>query len=116
MVLVKEVIEHLIQFAKENYVTFKPLPDDYLRAMFETYKNTTIVNIVDDKIRGFGIYQEWPDLLNFICIVGNPENDVLQNVAAMMDAKDKIPANKKIVYFDESKMELRICRQPQLVG
>lgn len=110
------ILDRLVEFAKENYVTFKQLPDDFLRAMFETYKNTTIVNVVNGEIKGFGIYQEWPDLLNFICIVGNPENDVLQNIIAMMDAKNKIPANKKIVYFDESKMELRICRQPQLVG
>ena len=103
------MIDGLIRFAKENHEGFKNVPDDFLRRMFETYKNTTIVNMANGEIRGFGIYQEWPDLLNFFCIVGNPEQNTMQNIIAMMDGRDKVP-NKKIVYFDESRMKLRICR------
>ena len=104
------LIDDLIKFAKANHVGFANVRDDFLRRMFETYKDTTLVNYVDGKIRGFGIYQEWPDLLNFICIVGNPEGDKIQNIIALMDAKENIP-DKKIVFFDETKMRLRICRQ-----
>ena len=110
------VFDQLIEFAKRNHAGFKDVPDDFLRRFFETYKNTTLVNIVNGEIRGFGIYQEWPDLLNFICMVGNPGNNVFRNITAMLNVRDKIP-DKKIVYFDESIMELKtICQQPQQVG
>jgi len=103
------MIDKLIRFAKENHPGFRNVSDDFLRTMFETYKDTTIVNMANGTITGFGIYQEWPELLNFICIVGNPEQDKIQNIIAMLDARNKVP-DKKIVYFDESKKELRICR------
>ncbi len=104
------MIKELIKFAKANHSGYAKVPDEFLRKMFETYKDTTVVNCVNGEICGFGIYQEWPDLLNFICMVGNSENDVMKNIFAMMIAKEKIP-DKPIVFFDESKMELRICRQ-----
>jgi len=103
------LIDDLIKFAKENHVGFANVPDDFLRRMFETYKETTIVNIENGIIRGFGVYQEWPDLINFIALVGNPENDMQKNIVALMDARAKMP-DKKIVFFDEKKMELRILR------
>ena len=103
------LIDELIQFAKANHVGFANVPDDFLRRMFETYKDTTIVNIENGIIRGFGVYQEWPELINFIAMVGNPENDTQKNITALMDARQKIP-NKKVVFFDEEKMELRILR------
>ncbi|MBW8003344.1 MAG: hypothetical protein FVQ80_15245 [Planctomycetes bacterium] len=101
------MIEELIKFAKQYHEGFSEVPDAFLRRMFETYKDTTLVNSVDGEICGFGIYQEWPDLLNFICMVGNPEGDVFKNIIALMDARCKIP-DKKIVFFDETKMELKI--------
>lgn len=104
------LIDDLVKFAKANHVGFANVPDDFLRRMFETYKDTTLVNYVGGEVRGFGIYQEWPDLLNFICMVGNPAGDVIQNIIALMDAKEKIP-DKKIVFFDEDTMRLKICRQ-----
>jgi len=100
------MIDKLIKFAKANHEGFANAPDDFLRRMFETYRETTIVNIVDNEIAGFGIYQEWPDLLNFICMVGNSDHDVLKNIIAMMDARKFFP-NKRIVFFDENKMELQ---------
>ncbi|MHC4397819.1 MAG: hypothetical protein ACYS1A_19415 [Planctomycetota bacterium] len=105
------MIDELIKFAKENHDGFRNVPDDFLRRMFETYKDTTIVNVINNEIAGFGLYQEWPDLLNFICLVGNPEGDTMKNILAMMDARANISTNKKIVFFDENIMELRICRQ-----
>ena len=105
------MIDKLIKFAKAHHEGFEGMPDKQVRRMFETYKDTTLVNYVDGEVRGFGIYQEWPDLLNFICLGGNPEGDVYKNILAMMDAKVKIPG-KKIVYFDEKSMELKvICPQ-----
>jgi len=106
------LIDDLIKFAKANHTGFANVPDDFLRRMFETYRDTTLVNYIDGEICGFGIYQEWPDLLNFICLVGNPEGDVTKNIIALMDAKEKIP-DKKIVFFDDTEMRLRICRQHQ---
>ena len=100
------MIDKLIKFAKANHKGFANVPDDFLRRMFETYRKTTIVNLVNDEIAGFGIYQEWPDVLNFICMVGNTEKDPFKNIIALMDARRFLP-NKKIVFFDEDKMELR---------
>ena len=104
------LIDELIKFARTYHEGFANVPDDFLRRMFETYKETTIVNYVDGEILGFGIYQEWPELLNFICIVGNPADNRIQNIIALMDAKEKIP-DKRIVFFDETEMRLRTCRQ-----
>ncbi len=109
------LIDELVKFAKAYHKGFANVPDDFLRRMFETYKETTIVNYVNGEIRGFGIYQEWPDLLNFICMVGNPAGDKMQNIIALMDAKETIP-DKRIVFFDEKTMRLRVCRQQQQDG
>ena len=110
------MIDKLIKFAKENHEGFAQVPDSFLRRMFETYKETTLINCVGGEIRGFGIYQEWPDLLNFICLVGNTEGDVLKNITALMDARKNIP-DKKIVFFDETEMKMRIlCQQQQQAG
>ena len=107
-----ELIEKLIHFAKANHEGFADVPDEFLRRFFTLYQKTTIVNFDGSEIRGFGVYQEWPDLVNFICMVGNPEQDVQKNIIAMMDARCLMPAGKRIVYFDETKMELReICQQ-----
>ncbi len=110
------MLDELVKFAKANHKGYAIVPDEFLRAMFVTYKDYTLVNRVDGEIQGFAIYQEWPNCLNFICIVGNPENDHLKNVIAMMDGKRLLP-DKKIVFFDETKMRLRVlCQQQQQVG
>lgn len=110
------MIDKLIKFAKANHEGFVLVPDEFLRRMFETYKDTTIVNCINGEIRGFGIYQEWPDCLNFFCMVGNPEGDIFKNIIALMDARHLLP-NKKICYFDEKSMELKtICQRQQQDG
>jgi len=110
------MLDELIKFAKANHEGFVGVPDEFVRRMFETYKDYTLVNCVNGEVRGFGVYQEWPDCLNFICMVGNPENDHLKNIMAMMDGYIQLP-DKKIVFFDETQMRLRIlCPQQQQAG
>ena len=101
------MLDELVKFAKANHKGYANASDEFLRSMFETYKNHTLINCVDGKIQGFGIYQEWPDCLNFIAVVGNPENDRLKNITAMMAGISILP-DKQIVFFDENKMRLRI--------
>ncbi len=105
------MIDKLIKFAKENHAGFAGVGEQYLRSMFERYKETTLVNVgPDGEVRGFGIYQEWPDCLNFIALVGNPEHNTFKNFLALMKGRENLP-HKKIVFFDEEKMELReLCR------
>ncbi len=100
------MLDELVKFAKARHEGFAIASDEGLRRMFETYKDYTLINIVDGEIRGFAVYQEWPDCLNFLCMVGNPENDHLKNITAMMEGRKGLP-DKKIVFFDETKMELR---------
>ena len=109
------VIDELVRFAKKNHAGFENMPDDVLRRMFEVYQKTTIVDRMGGEICGVGLYQEWPDLLNFICLIGDPKNSVFDNVLALMKATEFVP-DKKIVFFDETKMRLKVCRQLQQDG
>lgn len=85
------------------------MPNSPLQRMFETYKNTTLIYQRDGEIRGFALYQEWPDCLNFICIVGIGDNE--ENLKAMLADRHQLP-NKKIVFFDETIMELKTIKCP----
>ena len=110
-----EIVDKLIEFAKQYHPAFAEMPESILRKMFETYQNTTLINFVDGKIRGFALYQEWPDCLNFICIAG--DRTKTENLFFFLnEAKEfveKLP-NKKIVFFDEEKMELKtLCHKQQ---
>jgi len=106
--------DKLIEFAKQHYQGFAGMPDLALQRMFEVYKETTLIYQHGSEIRGFAIYQEWPECLNFIAIVGI--GDKIENLKAMLVGRHKLP-NKKIVFFDEEKMELRtVCLRQQPVG
>ena len=108
-----ELLNELVEFARENHDGYRGLSVECLRAMFLTYQDFTIINRVDGKIAGVGLYQEWPDCLNFICMIGNPEHDKIRNVKAMMKGHELLPKKKKIVFFDEKAMELKTLCQPQ---
>lgn len=113
--MAEEIVDKLIAFAKQHHPVFADVPVIALRKMFETYQKTTLVYRVDREIRGFAIYQEWPNCLNFITIVGKSK-DRLKNLKTMLAGRNQLPV-KKIVFFDENKMELKIlCRQQQQVG
>jgi len=103
------MVDELIKFARAHYPAFAGMPDETLRALFETYKETTLVWQKNGKVRGFAIYQEWPDRLNIIAIagIGSP----LENVKAILKGRKQLP-QKMICYFDETKMELKILCRP----
>ena len=109
------MIDKLIEFAKQHHPGFEGMPDSALRRMFEVYRDTTLVYQRDGGIRGFAIYQEWPDCLNFIVIVG--AGSKIENLLFFLnDAKSTVERllKKKICFFDEEKMELKIIKwEPQ---
>ena len=104
-------IAELIDFAKEHHPGFTPISNDFLRKMFITYADTTIINRKNGKIHGFACYQEWPDLLNFICIVGI--GSPLENLADMLKYSKQLP-KKRICFFNETVMEVKeLCHNTQ---
>jgi len=103
------MIDELIKFARAHHIGFKGMPDRTLRALFETYKKTTLVWRENGEVRGFAIYQEWPDRLNFIVMAGIGSR--IENAKAILRGRKQLP-RKTICYFDEDSMELKIlCRQ-----
>ena len=104
------MIDELIKLAKKH-PGFKEISDFGLRVMFETYKNSTLIHRDNGEIKAFAIYQEWPDRLNFIAVVG-ASDDKSENIKFLLGIRGKVPAGKKVCYFDEIKMELKVlCRQ-----
>ncbi len=103
------MIDTLIKFAKKNYEAYSDIPDSFLRRMFETYKDTTLIYQDDaGNIRGFALYQDWPDRLVFILICGDSGHD--QNFKAMISGRHNLP-DKPICYFDEKTMRLKQCQR-----
>lgn len=103
-----DVTDKLVELARANHPGFAKVPADILRSYFEKYKKTILTYETNGEIKAFGIYQEWPDCLNFIAIVGAGTRT--ENLKFLLAIRHLLP-NKKMVYFDENKMELRICRQ-----
>jgi len=94
----------LIEFAKRYYPGFGELPERFIRTLFETYKNTTLVWYNNGEIRGFAVYQDWPELANFFLICGiGTQAENLKMLRTW--ARNFV---KKVVWFDEKKMKLRI--------
>jgi len=108
-----KVIEQLIKLAKKH-PGFREISDFGLRVMFETYKDTTLIHRENGEIKAFAIYQEWPDRLNFIAVVG-ASDERSENIKSLLKIRDFIPistVDKKVCYFDETKMELKVlCHQ-----
>lgn len=104
------LIDQLIKLARKH-PGFREISEFGLRVMFETYKDTTLIHKVNGEIKAFAIYQEWPDRLFFIAVVG-ASDDRLENICSILKMKDDKPPKKMVCYFDESKMELKIlCHQ-----
>lgn len=116
------MVDKLIEFARKHHPGFEGMPEKTLRALFETYKKTTLVwyekvecpdpfgggPIDREVIKGFAIYQEWPDRLNFIAIAGIGGR--AENLKAILRGREQLP-RKMICWFDETKMELKtLCR------
>jgi len=101
-------LPELITVCKENYPGFKGLPEYFISKIFNTYKKTTLVFIRDKEIKGFVVYQEWPDALNFIMIFLPFSKEM--NLRTILKGRSMIP-DKKIVWFDEERMEGRgLCQ------
>ena len=102
------MIDALVKFTKKNYPGFRDAPESLIRALFETYNKTTVVLKNNGEIRGVGIYQEWPDCLNFILICGI--GSTIESVNVLLNGQELLP-KKRIVFFDERTMRLReLCR------
>lgn len=102
-------MDELIAFTKRHHGELGLLPESVLRRWFETYKDTILVARSGGKIVGFGLYQEWPDFINFICVCGNGSQ--AENFRALLKGRHLLP-RKKICFFDETAMKARtICRQ-----
>lgn len=102
------MIDRLIKFAKENHPGFAGMPYDILRMLFKTYEKTTLIRERDGEIRGFALYQEWPDRLVFIAIAGI--GSTLETINGLLEGRNLLP-DKMICWFDEKTMELKtICR------
>lgn len=102
------MIDQLIKLAK-RHPGFREISDFGLRVMFETYKDSTLIHRDNGQIKAFAIYQEWPDRLNFIAVVGASE-DKAENIKSILKivGRDNRPSPEKMVcYFDEFKMELK---------
>ena len=104
------MIDQLIKLAKKH-PGFREISDYGLRVMFETYKDTTLIHRENGEIKAFAIYQEWPDRFNFIAVVG-VSDDRSENIESLLKIRGEIPSGKKVCYFDETKMELKVlCHQ-----
>ena len=104
------MIDELIKFAK-RHPGLAEISERGLRTLFETYKKTTLIYRPNGEIKGFAVYQEWPDCLNFIVMAG--DGDIFANLSRIRGFIDSLP-KKPIVFFDEKKMELRtLCHQQQ---
>lgn len=99
-------IGELVLFAKEHYDTFKELPDDIIANYFLTYQDTTIIDRQGDEIRGFAIYQIWPEFYNFIIICHIDDN----NLKWLLRLIRNELAGKTAAWFDEKKMEPRFVK------
>ncbi|MBA7518471.1 hypothetical protein ES705_10541 [subsurface metagenome] len=104
------MIDELIKLAKKH-PGFREISDYGLRVMFETYKDSTLIYSDNGEIKAFAVYQDWPDCLNFIAVVG-ASDDKSENIKSLLKIRDSLPSEKMVCYFDEIKMELKVlCHQ-----
>lgn len=94
----------LTKLAKKVYPNFDELPERFIRRIFETYWETTLIFIQKGEIKGFVVYQEWPDALNFIMIY-LPFSKT-RNLKVILQGRSLLP-DKKIVWWDDKKMKAR---------
>ena len=100
-------IGKLVLFAKRNYPAFRELSDRTIAAYFTTYQDQTIIDKSQGgEIRGFAIYQVWPDFYNFIIICHLDDN----NTKWLLRIIRNELAGKTAAWFDEKKMEPRFIK------
>ena len=108
--IMENILDQVIEYAK-RHEGFENLPDEQLEKFFYLYSDTTIIKWDDTgTIKGLFVYQEWPDFLNVIAIIGSGTQ--AENIRAFRQSEKQLP-NKKIGWFDEKKMKARFlkCRQ-----
>lgn len=98
-------IDEAIIFVKEHYPKFDKMPSELIREMFAVYEDSTLILVNDKEIRGLTMYQEWPDACNFL-IICLPFSNKHKNLRTILSGRSLMP-DKKIVWFDEEKMEGR---------
>ena len=109
------MIDQLIKLAR-NHPGFREISELALRVMFETYKDTTLIHRDNGEIKAFAVYQEWPDRLNFIAVVGSSgdKSENIRSLLKMVGRGNRPSPEKMVCYFDEIKMELKVlCRSSQ---
>jgi len=107
--------DELIELAKKH-PGFKEISDFGLRVMFETYKDSTLIYRDNGEIKAFAVYQEWPDRLNFIAVVGasGDKSENIKYLLKMLGRKNRPSPEKMVCYFDEINMELKVlCHSSQ---
>jgi len=107
--------DELIKLARKH-PGFKELSEFGLRVMFETYKDSILIHRDNGEIKAFAVYQEWPDCLNFIAVVGTSgdRGENIRSLLKMVGRGNRPSPEKMVCYFDELKMELKIlCRSSQ---
>lgn len=95
----------LIKFCRRNYPELADVGDSILTRLFETYKDTTIVDRQDGEIRGFLVYQKWPGFVNVLmtCRI----RDGVSDPAWLLNLYRVNFAGQTVAWFDEGKMEAR---------
>lgn len=98
-------IGELVLFAKEHYPAFMDLPDQVISNYFLIYQENIIIDRKDGDIRGFALYQIWPEFYNFIitCHLDNGFRWMMKLVRNELKGKT-------IAWFDEKKMEPRFIK------
>jgi len=97
-------LDELVKFCQKHYPNFKDIPEEFVRKLFETYRNTTLI-YTNGQIQGFALYQEWPDCLNFIMIC-LPFGTKKENLKVILSGRYLLP-DKKIVWWDEKEMKAK---------
>jgi hypothetical protein len=93
-------------FAREQHPGFRDWPESLMIQFFEKYRETTIVDVDEDKIYGFAVYQQWPEQAHFLCVASIRENAFEWLRSACKNMK------QKVTWFDENKMKLvTICQR-----
>lgn len=104
--LQEERLEEVVNFAQKHYPNLGRTPKDLVQGIFVKYKDTAFIYVSNrGEVRGFGVFQEWPDCLNFI-MVCLPFGTKVDNYKALLKGRKVLP-KKKIVWYDEEKMEAR---------
>lgn len=108
-------LRQVTNFAKLNYPGYKYFPVEVIQGFFEKYKNSTILYSNKGIVQGFTVYQEWPDVYNFImiCLPTLDTKERVREIIKGIKTKNILPRKKPIVWWDEENMKGRgqLCHQ-----